>query len=602
MKIIKAVYIYEEISDKITATLQSIKQYYGLEDTYLLSIGSKNNIKNDNTELKLLNTSKESRGAAYNTLLDEIKDKDYDAILFIDVGITLTNNILEEFEKNLKNNIGIIGCKTVVENSDLIENAGWIWRYGYPIEASKHDLINSKESLDPKILKAVSSNCWLITKQCIDRVGKFDENLYNQGTDIDYCLRATLHMFKSMYLPIIVYSKAKSLFTINKQANDTNLLINKLGSKSVTNMFDDCKYYYNLPNYKPLKEFFMKENDKPKITCLIHDFGCGYYRIQSPYRELASRDYNVCIVDELEDFIGKWSDIVVMQLFNAENILEHAKKFKEAGKKIIYELDDYHHNIPKANYASKLIGKKEQDVMEQFIRLADVVTVTTDKLKQLYTKFNKNIEVIPNALDINSLPKEILKNETDIIRIGWTASGNHHGDIPEAKDALEQILDEFSNVKLVIIGADYRKFFGSKYQDRIEFITSTYHYPDPVVNYYNKVNNARLDIGIAPLERHVFNLCKSNIKPIEYSWFEIPSVLSSSDEYIKFVEESGTGYLCSKHIDWVKNLRKLILDQQLRKSIGSKSKEYCLNNYLQSQVAGDKLEQVINNLMEGVYN
>ena len=94
------------------------------------------------------------------------------------------------------------------------------------------------------------------------------------------------------------------------------------------------------------------------------------------------------------------------------------------------------------------------------IKLADYVTTTTPLFANEIKKFNKNVEVIPNAIDntvSQFIPKPVQSNK---LRIGIICGSSHLHDIKLLENAIKQLSKEtLSKIQFVLCGFDTR---GSK--------------------------------------------------------------------------------------------------------------------------------------------
>jgi hypothetical protein len=75
--------------------------------------------------------------------------------------------------------------------------------------------------------------------------------------------------------------------------------------------------------------------------------------------------------------------------------------------------------------------------------MADYLTCTTPYLKSKLTRYNKNIEVLPNMIDL-SLYKPT-PNEDDTFRVGWVIGDSHYDDYAECKEQIMRHLRTHQN-------------------------------------------------------------------------------------------------------------------------------------------------------------
>ena len=143
-------------------------------------------------------------------------------------------------------------------------------------------------------------------------------------------------------------------------------------------------------------------------------------------------------------------------------------------------------------------------------------------------------------------------------------------------EPLIQILNKYSNVKLVAIGWDYTNFSDFiPIADRIE-----YYGWDLDVHNFGK-NLQVIDIGICPLNQEIeFNKGKSNNKFVEYSMLGIPTVATNIEPY-SCIKNGETGILVDHNTteEWVNALSELIENRNTGLILAEDANQYCKKNY-----------------------
>jgi O-antigen biosynthesis protein len=238
---------------------------------------------------------------------------------------------------------------------------------------------------------------------------------------------------------------------------------------------------------------------------------------------------------------------------------------------LIYESDDYLIDIPEWNFAAEYYNKNRTYIIEM-LKIVDGVTVSTPKLKELYSQFNENVSVIPNHLCkfIWKSPQPVIK-DTKRLRILYPCSSNHFA-LPRMKMKGGDIGDVLINYirktadehEWVFIGA-----YPKEIKDLIDSGKITWHKWKSIYEYPDFLKSLDGDIGVAPLENNVFNDCKSNIKVLEYSALGIPGVYSNvypykdctmkadtEEEFISKIEELKSAdmrlQVCNKDYNFIK--------------------------------------------------
>lgn len=287
------------------------------------------------------------------------------------------------------------------------------------------------------------------------------------------------------------------------------------------------------------------------------------------------------------------ADIVVFHRAEEQEYHDLAKMLKRDGKKIVMDNDDTfrledHHPLadftPDGKYQDSL--NKRKNSVDEFIKMCDLVTASTETLANEYREFNDNVVVLPNCIDQFDW-EEPLRNESDKVRIGIVGSAAIEYDYQHIKDVIKELGDR-DDVELVLFGLGdlkHRKenpLVTKVFSEEYEFWDSVNMTQFPWVKRYdyNRVlNESRLDIMIIPRRDNYFNRCKSNIKFLEAAMCEIPVIAQSFDggPYEEITPDMGV--LIRDNSKWREEIERLIKDKDLRRSMGKKAREYALKNY-----------------------
>lgn len=312
-----------------------------------------------------------------------------------------------------------------------------------------------------------------------------------------------------------------------------------------------------------------------KIAAFPNSSASCHWRLEAPFKYLNRLgDFDAQIVTAgINEHALQWADIIITQgVVDKEGIaLIHAYQ-KEFGKKYIVEQDDQieveennphkkHHEITNA-----------VDTIKISMKIADMVTTTTKHLAKKLQKHNKNVFVLPNYLDLETWdlnPKYI--NNSERIRIGWAGSITHLDDLKSIAPVIRKIMDDFQNTELFLVGEPRAAELFEGY--RTECMLGV-----PFNAWPKKLHSLRLDIGIAPLRKTEFNLCKSNIKFLEYSVAMIPSVYSKTVYGYNKVEPRR-GIIAYNNEQWYLGLRNLIYSNNLRQDIRQNSYSFVKSWY-----------------------
>lgn len=252
------------------------------------------------------------------------------------------------------------------------------------------------------------------------------------------------------------------------------------------------------------------------------------------------------------------------------------------------------------NYMTMPTGISGAQIVHDQLRAAAMVTVSTPYLKSQYDKYNKNVVVVPNAIDFEIWQK-VEPVDDGLVRIGLFGSNSHYKDWRQAIDAVKRILDEYPNTRFFFNGwlvmeegkegaAIYEMKRHFKFPDYFEEMGLLTHpqseifEPTEIQDYPKWLMDKRIDIGLAPLLDTKFNESKSNLKYIEFGAMGVPGVYADLEPYAD-VEHGKTGLKASKPIDYYTQLKKLVESKELRREIGNAAHEDVKARYDASKVA-----------------
>lgn len=333
--------------------------------------------------------------------------------------------------------------------------------------------------------------------------------------------------------------------------------------------------------------------------------GCWLYRCRIPSAELKNRGHEVQGLIMGKEIVSKWldyPDVVIFGVYGGAYGIDPfplIKEYKKRGKKVVYDLDDDLFSINPDN-PSVVDVKRKGNIKQttELLKVADVVTTTTEVLKKRFQKFNENVAVCPNALDFSKFTKR--KGGDTKLRIGYTGASSHWGDLSLVMDVLLELEKKY-DFEFILQGMCgnpieaevynyqmiYRQGLEPEKKYFHEAIFKTYdkyrnlkrdnraHIPFyPPEMYPSVLGQANLDIGICPLKDNIFNQAKSCIKFYEYATTGTVTLASNVLPYNKEV-----GYCAkNKFRDWYRKLEKLIVDKKFREELLKKQQRFVQEN------------------------
>lgn len=315
------------------------------------------------------------------------------------------------------------------------------------------------------------------------------------------------------------------------------------------------------------------------IVFVYGDFsGCGWYRCIMPAEVINNRKLaNAIATNVITDQVMEWGDIFVWQRQHNDKIFDIVSKYRH--KKHVAEFDDNLLQIPTTNPAYKQVTDEVKKKFIKMVKLCDAVTVSTEPLKEVFSRYHQNVFVLPNSIPINymNVPDiHKLNEDKEEVRIGWCGSAYHHDDLRYILHPLYEVALKYPHVKLVFMGwlPDYLK--DHLPSDRLE-----YHPWVEFKDYYDKLKSLNLDIALAPLDYNEFNRSKSNLKFLDYTTVGVPVIASDVYPYAATIENGFDGIIVKKnrHPEWVKGISELVENKLRRLELTLNAQEKLVRDY-----------------------
>ena len=299
----------------------------------------------------------------------------------------------------------------------------------------------------------------------------------------------------------------------------------------------------------------------------------AHYRITQPTAVLANQGVDAVIGDAKACDIGikaAESDLLVVQRPHQHDILKMIDSAHEHGVAVCVDLDDDFDHLDRRHGMFHGITEQIKATTHLVCQAADVVTVTTPKLAEIYG-YGHSV-VIPNYVPRSMLDvfASDLKEPEDIL-VGWTGTvSSHPNDLQQMGNGLRRAIEESPGSRFVHIGNPqgvdkaagirHLKSFGSL----------------PYRNYLEAY--ASFDVAVAPLDDTTFNASKSALKGLEAAALGVPFVASPTPDYRRLATD-GIGTLAANPSDWRREVGKLLRDESLRYDTAMANQEAVLRRH-----------------------
>jgi glycosyltransferase involved in cell wall biosynthesis len=340
---------------------------------------------------------------------------------------------------------------------------------------------------------------------------------------------------------------------------------------------------------------------------------CRKYRVDQKCELLAMRGYETTVVNwhdaaRCEAALATHSMVIFYRVPATEGVLRCIAKAKALGLATLWEVDDliFDPNAYMANGGLKSVSPETQRVVlsgvpgyrAAMLACDEAIASTKTLAKAMREAGMARVHIVENALDRETevaatravAAARKTKFADEAIRIVYgSGTYTHDKDFLEAAEAIRLCLKTYPHVRLRIIGKLILPKDFSSFGEQIELFNAT-TYP----KYLELM--AACDIAVTPLEHALFNDAKSNIKFIEASMVELPSVCSPRAEFSGIIEHGQNGMLADDPQSWFASLDALILSQDLRLGMATAAKDTVLTRYDRENISKTQVAPVVDHL------
>jgi cephalosporin hydroxylase/2-polyprenyl-3-methyl-5-hydroxy-6-metoxy-1,4-benzoquinol methylase len=308
-----------------------------------------------------------------------------------------------------------------------------------------------------------------------------------------------------------------------------------------------------------------------RVLCLmpVLDWSLGDIRLKNPLRKWAERHGGLVRFQWIGACTGPdlmWAHTVVLQREADPSVIELVAILKRYGKQVVFDIDDLLTEIPPF-LSSHEHSVRARPMLEKVLGMVDVVTVTTQRLRERLLPLQRSIVVAPNC----PLPSgaearhdeavqeiTLLVASTDTVRVDFL--------IPALKMLAE---DRTLRLEFIGIGPPGKAISEAGIPMRCVEILS-------YQEFLSFVAGVRNPVGLIPLDASVFSSCKSPIKFLDYSMAGVVSVCSNVPPYSDVVEHGLTGLLVNDDAQsWYEAVKSLATSTGERRRLAAAAKAKC---------------------------
>jgi glycosyltransferase involved in cell wall biosynthesis len=394
---------------------------------------------------------------------------------------------------------------------------------------------------------------------------------------------------------------------------------------------------------------------KIKVLVLPSDrTGVGKFRSTDPHIMLQnnhSEDFHVDIdYDPKINDLNYWRQYDIVHFHRSighdyEQAVNLINKLNSLGIVTIMDLDDYWLPTKEHPVHHLVLQNKLHEKIMANLKVAGHVTTTTSIFAKEISKFNKNVYVLPNAINPNEPQFKAETLPSERLRFGWLGGSSHLHDLKLLQGTFDKLKPFKDKYSLYLCGFDTRgsvtevnRETGEQKQRPIkpeetvwaryeEIFTNNYSLVDPSQKetlikftegdysdekypFYNRIwtkpinsyaaNYRWFDVSLAPIKNHIFNRVKSQLKVIEAGFYKKAIIASNIGPYTidlkhalhqgNFVDGNALLVDEVRNGDWSKYMKKLIDNPNWAYDLGQRLYETVKDTYDLNKVTKDRAE------------
>lgn len=322
------------------------------------------------------------------------------------------------------------------------------------------------------------------------------------------------------------------------------------------------------------------------------------------------------------------------------------EKLKSKGIVVIMDIDDYWLPTKEHPIRQLILNNKIHEKIVANMKVCSYITTTTEIFANEIRKFNKNVIVLPNAINPNEEQFNEPTLQSDKIRVGWLGGSSHLYDLKLLDGMVSKLKPQQDKLQYYVCGFDTRGTvteinketgqetrrtikpeetvwvkYESIFTDNYKIITPKYKtfldkfndeeylgwenenyvrvWTKPTTSYAK--NYSKFDISLSPIVDHVFNRMKSQLKVIEAGFYKKALIASNVGPYTIDLKHSlkdgnftdGNALLVDKnrnHGDWAKYVKKLVDNPNMIVDMGERLYETVKDKYDLTQVTKTRCE------------
>lgn len=500
--------------------------------------------------------------------------------------------------------VGVVGAK-IFEPQGTIVHAGLILGLNGPVGslfagAPMHSSGYMGRLHSAQNPSAMGPDCLMVRRRIFEEIDGLDQNFIDaELAAADLCLRVRNHGYMIVWTPraVLALGEASGQSAESQLKAPVSADIRLFYQRWLSVIANDPAYNVNLQlkgasfamdpgTTRPWRPIV--DPRLPRVLAVpVNTTGAGHYRVAQPFKALESAALAVGHLEygslSLTDIARAAPDVIVIQgCYTRNAVLELELMVSCIKARFVYEIDDYVPSLPALNMHGKELPADVEELVRKGASLCDTMVVSTSPLAEALSSMHSDIRVVPNMLaphlwrDVKSR-----RGTSKKPRVGWGGGTSHTGDLLVLAQVIPALASEVDWI-----------FFGMCPEDLLPYVHE-FHPPVSMQAYPAKLASLNLDLALAPLEFHVFNDCKSNLRLLEYGACAYPVICTDTKAYEG--DLPCTRVIGNSPEEWLQAIRMHLDDPQTSYRMGDALRDAVMGRYL---LEGDHLKQWVHGWLD----
>jgi tetratricopeptide (TPR) repeat protein len=295
------------------------------------------------------------------------------------------------------------------------------------------------------------------------------------------------------------------------------------------------------------------------------------YRIRQPAQAMGKLPgimvVNLCCISPYLKEVCLAADVLVLHLVGEVDVLPIAAERRRRGLATVFEVSDNFLAVPASTRGELPFNNSiHLSTTFQLMRFSDAIQGVSDLLLEKFKFLHDRRVVFKNQImEMGSIGKR----SGESLTIGWAGSLGHTEDIRQIAPVIRDICEKYPHVKFAFMGnrRQYEEVFGN-----LPDAQRSYTKPGNLSDYYKFLE--KLDVGLSPLMDTSFNVCRSDVKFIEYASRGVVPLVSDVGPYKKDARHGENSVLFEDPDSLKTVLEMLITDESFRQCIRRRAYDY----------------------------